>query len=364
MQILDLKLLNFRNYESLELTFSPKCNLIYGLNGTGKTNLVEAIYVLGLTRSFRGSVDKVLIQQDKTLTKIEGSVLNQGKDLYRLVISEDGKTAKVNGNKITKLSDYISKICVVLFSPDDLRMIKDSPSVRRKMVDVEISQLENNYLKYLNIYTKTLKQRNAYLKSLYLNSNESTEYLNILTLKLIDFGLKVHEERKKFVSKLNTFLSNIFEQITGISGLSFEYVSDYEKKSKEDLEKEYHKQLSRDMAFGKTHYGIHHDDYVFYFKDVNMKDYASEGQQKNAVIAFKIAETKMFQSEKNVCPILILDDLFSELDQEKIGHIMNLIDPDVQTFITTTEIDKVDENIRKVSKIFHVTAEEVREECL
>lgn len=361
MQILDLKLLNFRNYDSLSLTFSPKCNLIYGLNGMGKTNLVEAIYVLALTRSFRGSVDKVLIAQDKNLAKIEGTVLDREKSTYRIIISPEGKNVKIDGNKIAKISSYVSRICVVLFSPDDLRMIKDSPSVRRKMVDVEISQLNNSYIKYLNIYAKTLKQRNAYLKTLYINANSPTEYLNILTMKLIDFGLQIYEIRRKFVKLISSYIQKAYEEITGDASLEFQYHSDYEGKTREELAKEYQTYFKKDMMLGKTNFGVHHDDYVFYFKGVNIKDFGSEGQQKNAIIAFKIAEINIFREEKGIDPILILDDLFSELDQEKLDNIMRMIDANIQTFITTTDIDKVEERIKKESKKFKVLNGQVEE---
>ena len=184
MKIQHLKVLNFRNYEKMELDFSPNYNIIYGNNGVGKTNLVESIYVLALTKSFRGSVDKVLIMNNKDVCRVEGIISDKFETKYKIIIKADGKKVKINDTKVDKLSDYISKINVVLFNPDDLRFIKDSPSVRRKAINLEISQLNNVYLKNLNMYNKLVKQRNSYLKTTNINAYSSSDYLEILTNKI------------------------------------------------------------------------------------------------------------------------------------------------------------------------------------
>ena len=194
MKIHHLKLLNFRNYEKYEISFSPNYNIIYGNNGSGKTNLVESIYVLALTKSFRGTVDKVLIMNNKDVCRVEGIVSdNKYKNNYKIIIKDGEKRVKVNDTKIDKLSDYISKISVVLFNPDDLRFIKDSPSVRRQAINLEISEINNVYLKNLSMYNKVLKQRNSYLKMMSVNSNTSKDYLDILTNKIIDLGEKIYQ---------------------------------------------------------------------------------------------------------------------------------------------------------------------------
>ena len=199
MQIHQLKIVNFRNYDKLQVVFSHKCNLIFGNNVIGKTNLVEAIYVLALTKSFRGTLDKVLIKNGKESTKIEASIKNNIINNYQLMISNDGKKVKINNNNISKLSDYISKISVILFNPDDLRFIKDTPSIRRKNLNVDISQLNNIYLKLLNNYNKLLKQRNLYLKSMNINSNTDSDYLDVITDKLIEIGIKIYQYIKEFI---------------------------------------------------------------------------------------------------------------------------------------------------------------------
>lgn len=362
MKIHHLKLLNFRNYEKIELAFSPNYNIIYGNNGEGKTNLIESIYVLALTKSFRGSVDNVLIMNNKDVCRVEGTISDKYENVYKMVIKNGGKKVKINNTKVDKLSDYISKISIVLFNPDDLRFIKDSPSVRRKAINLEISQINNSYLKNLNIYNKILKQRNMYLKTTNINANSSREYLDILTSKLIDCGEKIYLSRRKYIDFLNDRIGDIYNKICGISDLNLEYVSDFKDFDKEVILKKYKETLNKDIILGKTSVGVHHDDIKFKFNGWNIKDYGSEGQQKNAVIAYKIAELEIFNQVRGNYPILILDDLFSELDRFKINNILNLINKDIQTFITTTDIDKISKEILSKSKLFEVIDGKVREE--
>jgi DNA replication and repair protein RecF len=203
MQIQELKLLNFRNYNKLSISFHNHLNIIYGQNGSGKTNLVEAIYVLALTRSFKQINDKALIKKETNLTKIEGVINNKYQTTYKVIITPDGKKVKVDNNKITKISDYISKINIVLFNPNDLKMIKDTPSIRRKYLNIGISQLNILYLKKLNDYNKLIKIRNAYLKKMYLNGNSLKSYLDVVTEKLIDLGMDIYDVRYKYLNLIN-----------------------------------------------------------------------------------------------------------------------------------------------------------------
>ena len=361
MKIHHLKLLNFRNYEKMEVSFSPKYNIIFGNNGSGKTNLVESIYVLALTKSFRGTVDKILLMNSKDVCRIEGEISDKYTDKYKLILKDGGKKVKINNTKIDKLSDYISKINVVLFNPDDLRFIKDSPTIRRKAINLEISQINNVYLKNLNMYNKLLKQRNSYLKTTNINANSSSEFLTILTNKLVDFGEKIYESRRKYINLLNQRVGDLYNSICGIQDLKLEYVSDYKDFDREKILKKYQDNLNRDIILGKTSIGVHHDDIKFKLEGYNIKDYGSEGQQKNAIIAYKLTELEIFYQVRGNYPILILDDLFSELDRFKINNILNLINDDIQTFITTTEIDKINDNVLINSKLFEVVDGYVRE---
>jgi len=360
MQITNLKLLNFRNYDKLELKFSNN-NIIYGKNGEGKTNLVEAIYVLALTKTFRSSNEKIIIKNGCDFTRIIGNVKDDISNNYELLINNNGKSVKINGNSYHKLSDYISNLKVIIFNPNDLQIIKDAPSVRRKLINISISEIDNNYLNLLSDYNKILKQRNSYLKTMYLNSNASNEYLDILTDKLIDIGIKIHDFRLSFINDINKLIKDIYKNISNIDSLEIKYISDFNNLSKENITKLYKKNKEKDMLFGMSRLGIHHDDILFKINNQELKDFGSQGQQKNAIIAYKLAEIEVIKNRLNKLPILILDDLFSELDIEKINNILNMIDKNIQTFITTTEIDKVNENIIKNSKIFHVEDNMIKE---
>ena len=264
-------------------------------------------------------------------------------------------------NTYKKISDYISKIKVILFNPNDLQIIKDSPSIRRKLLNVSISQYDNKYLKILSNYNKVLKQRNSYLKTMYINANTSKDYLNILTDKLINLGIEIYEYRKNYIEDINKKIEDIYEKISNIKGINIEYLSDYNNLSKDDIKKKYSEILEKDMLLGMTKLGIHHDDLLFKINDNELKEYGSEGQQKNAIIAYKLSEIEIFKEKINKLPILILDDLFSELDEEKINNILNLINKDIQVFITTTEIDKINKNIKEKSKLFHITESGIKE---
>lgn len=351
MQIRNLKLLNFRNYHSLELSFDEGLNIFYGQNGAGKTNIIEAIYFLALSRSFINIEDKNVISFDKEICKVEGTIFDKSENNFKIIIKSSGKNAKINNNSIIKLSDYISKIKIVLFHSDDLKIIKDSPGIRRKILNIEISQININYLKNLSIYNKLVKQRNAYLKMLYVNSNESIDYLKILNEKMVNYGYKVYLERKKQLEIINKNIDKYFKKFNNNpDSLVVEYISDYDNLSIKEILKKMEHLLSKDLFLKKTSFGVHHDDIVFKLNDHNLRLFGSEGQQKNAVIAYKFAEIESIKEQSKIQPIFILDDLFGELDKEKINNILDTLESKSQTFITTTDIDYLSDKIINNSK--------------
>lgn len=354
MKILNLKLLNFRNYEKLDLSFNESKNIIIGKNGMGKTNIVEAIYILAFTKSFRGSREDVVIKRNADLARIEGTFENIYKNDYKIIIKSKEKRVKINNKEVNRLSEYLSNINVVLFTSEDLKLIKDTPNTRRKLINIELSQFSNDYLKLLTYYNKVLKQRNQFLKSLYLNGNASKDYLFILTNQLIELGMKIFEYRKNFIEILNPYVNNNFKSITNNENLEIVYKSEYMNKTKEELQAIYKKELNKDIILGKTNMGVHHDDYDFILDGFNLRDYGSSGEDKNAIISLKMAEIELFKKEKGITPILILDDLFSELDENKISNILKFISNDIQTFITTTELNKISDEVLENSTIFEI----------
>lgn len=350
---------NFRNYDSLSLEFSNKQNIIIGDNGTGKTNIIEAIYVLAMTKSFRGSLDKVLISNGKNEMFVEGTIKDKINHKYKITITEEGKTAKINNYKVPKLSDYISKINVILFTPENTNLIKNSPSNRRNMLNMELSQFSVEYLHLLNEYNKILKQRNAFLKLMYVNNLADPNYLWILTEKMIDLGIKISNYRNSFVENINKYLDKIYYNITRKKGLKISYISSYKNKNCKDILLKYKNYFDKDITLGKTSFGIHHDDIIFSINGNSLKDYGSEGEQKNAIICFKLAEIEVFIKEKGKYPILILDDLFSELDSKKINNILKKLNKNLQIFITTTDIDNVNTNILNNCTVFNIKNKKV-----
>lgn len=354
MKIEKIKLTNFRNYNNTEVSFSDTLNIIYGNNGSGKSNIIEAIYLLALTKSFRTSTDQNLIKKDQVACNVKGTVVTNEKTTYEINLSEEGKKVFIDSDRVAKMSDYVSRINIVLYNPLDNKIINDSPAFRRKMLDIEISQINNEYLVLLSLYNKVLKNRNAYLKQLYLNGNASSEYLHILTTKLVQYGLKIHEIRVDYIKAINEAITKIYRNIFEYGDLEIKYKSLFTGKSFDKIMEMYQKNYKKEMALGKTAFGIHHDDIEFNLDGNNIKEYGSVGQQKNAIISFKLSELLIVKKIKNEYPILILDDLFSELDPIKINNIIKMLNKEVQTFITTTNIDNINKNLLKESTIFKV----------
>ena len=349
-----LELLNYRNYPKLKITFSPSKNIIYGKNGSGKTNIVEALYVLGLTKSFRNTSERNLIYKEKNNTKIKAKVVkNKKKTKYEVDLYKDGKKVMINNNIIGLLSNYISNIPIIVFFPDDLKLIKETPIIRRKFLNVELSFNDRLYLINVTKYNKLLKQRNSYLKQLQINGNQSKEYLDILTKKMIDYGKYIYSSREEFINYLNDNINDYYQKIVKKGHLKIKYVSNFNL-DEEKLIKKINDLYQKELLFGKTLIGTHLDDIEFYLDDNKVKDWASEGQLKNIVISIKLVEVKYIYEKLGYYPILILDDLFSELDKEKINNIINLLPNECQIFITTTEISKIKKSLRDNSKIIKV----------
>ena len=362
MKIDSLSLMNFRNYETLNISFG-NLNIIYGLNGSGKTNIVEAIYMLALTKSFRINNDKIMIKKGKIKAKIRGNVLKKNdENEFGVEISNDGKIVAINGEKQDKVSDYVSKINVILFNPSDTRLIDDAPSERRKMLNIEISQIYKEYLVVLTNYQRILKQRNFYIRGMYINGSYTSEYLDILTKKLVEYGKVICKYRQDFIDNINKYIISNYEKIFGSGTLKIRYVSTFKNKSEDDLIKRFKDNYQKELSVGKTLEGIHHDDIMFILDNNNLKEWGSEGQRKNAIISFKLAEINVINEIKGYYPILILDDLFSELDKEKITNLLGMLDRNVQTFITTTDLKKISKKVIKDAKKIKVCDGAIEEE--
>ncbi len=348
-------LTNFRNYSNLELNFDKKINIFTGNNAQGKTNILEAIYVLSLTKSHRCNKDLFLIKQDSLFTKINGEVNNNDlTNKYEVLINKEGKRVSINNKILKKMSNYISNINCIMFCPDDLEIIKGSPSTRRTFLNIEIGQFYNNYLKILNEYNKILKSRNEYLK----NNKFDKNYFDILTDKLIEKNIDIYYYRKEFIEKINNYIITIYKSITKKDKIKVIYETFVEGDNEQDirynLREKYDRVFDSELYQGMTLIGVHRDDFSVYIDNIKINNYGSQGQHRIAILCFKLAEIELYK-EKNINPIILLDDIFSELDVRKKASIIKYINNDLQVFITTTDLNNINKKLTKNADIFKVS---------
>lgn len=358
MKIQNLNLKNFRNYNKLDISFNDKLNIIIGNNAQGKTNILEAIYYLSITKPISINNDKSIIMRDKDGTSISTVVVDKDSSNKLTVnVTNNGKKLLINSNEIKKHSDFIGKLKVILFTPDSLGIIKEGPGNRRRFLNIEISQLYVRYINILNEFNVILKQRNEYLKII-REGNYNKEYMNILNEKFISLSIDIYKYRKKFIDLLNRYIGSIFKDISSYEGLSLRYITNIDLSDMNNIEKVLMEKIdagfNRDVVYGSTLIGPHRDDFSFILEDNDLLLYGSQGQLKMAVLALKLAEIEVF---KDICgenPVILLDDLFSELDINKRNKVINYLNKDMQTIITTTDLSNVDEEYINNSYIFEI----------
>ena len=356
-----IDLINFRNYEKLSVRFYKGINIIYGDNAQGKTNLLESIYVLGITKSHRSFIDNNLIMDTKNFSSISG-IINKGSlDInLKIIIENNKKVLNIDNSIIKRISDYISNMNIIIFYPDDLELLKGSPQIRRKYFNLELSQLYSNYYIVLNEYNKLLKIRNECLKKMANKIYVDKNYFDILTSYLVDKAIILMKMRGKYVEKINNYSPKIFKDIMELDNFNLKYnpsiniIFDNEDNYKENIIKFFNDKLYYDVKMCSTSYGPHKDDYEFLLDNVNLKNYGSQGQQRIAVLCLKLSEIEIFKKYKETTPILLLDDVFSELSDDKKNNLLKYISKDIQTIITTTELNNLDKRLIKKSKLFKI----------
>lgn len=350
---------HFRNYNDFQISFQPSINIIYGNNAQGKTNLLEAIYVLGMTKSHRSFIDSTLIQKNESAAYIKGNVFFQDQtETLEIGISKTKKLLKINHNEIKKMSDYISHMNLIIFYPEDLDLIKAGPSFRRRFMNLELSQLYSTYLDVLNDYNKLLKMRNDCLKQYVKGKYVDEGYLSILNQYFVMKAELIYRMRKKFVDKLNQYVPVIFEDISGLKSFSLNYHTNIDLESDISYQIQLLEKLKKhqevEKRLGVTLVGPHKDDLEFLLDGNLLKSYGSQGQQRMAVLALKLAEIKLFQDYKKDTPILLLDDVFSELDFHKRNNLLKHINHNTQTIITTTELELLDSKLIENASLIHI----------
>lgn len=353
MFIKSIKLENFRNYESLDLTFERGTNILYGDNAQGKTNVLEAIYLSATTKSHRGSKDKEVIRFSDEEAHIRTFLDKDGME-YRVDMhlrKNKSKGIAVNSQQLKKAAELLGLLNVVFFSPEDLSIIKNGPSERRRFVDMELCQIDKTYLYNLNQYIKVVNQRNKLLKDMYFNQIIDGS-LQIWNMQLLSYGKKLIERRSRFVNELNEIIYDIHKKL---SGGREEIQVIYEPDTKEDTFEEDLKLCNdRDMKYKTTTVGPHRDDFCFYINGVDIRKYGSQGQQRTAALSLKLSEIEMVRRASKDQPVLLLDDVLSELDSSRQNYLLNSIG-DIQTIITCTGLDEFINNRITIDKIFKVT---------
>ena len=334
MWISDIKLTNFRNYEKKEIKLNKNINVFFGENAQGKTNIIESIFLCSIGKSFRTNKEKELIKFNEEKAMVE--INFKKSDRYGNIKIEigDKKQIYLNGIKIKKLSELLGNINIVIFTPDDINILKGGPQNRRKFLDIMISQLRPNYMHVLTLYNKTLEQRNNYLKQIKLE-NKNSDLLDIWDEKLIEYGIKIYEYRKEFIEKIQNKIKNIHKEITqDKEEIEIEYFSD--ANTRQNFINELKSRRKLDIIKGFTTKGIHRDDFVVFINGREVEVYGSQGQHRTAILSLKLSELKVIYDEIGEYPILLLDDFMSELDDKRRKNFLNNI-KDIQVIVTCTE---------------------------
>jgi DNA replication and repair protein RecF len=352
LKINSLKLKNFRNYDLLSLNLNPATNIFYGDNAQGKTNILESIYLCGTSKSHRGTKDKDMILFGEEESHIEIIVDKKG-ITYQIDMhlkKNKPKGIAINHIPIKKASELFGVLNVVFFSPEDLNIIKNGPSERRRFIDMELSQISRLYLNNLSNYHRIISHRNHLLKDIYYNDS-LRETLDIWDMQLVDYGNKIIEERRKFLSQVNKIISIIHNKITG-NKEAIEII--YEPNiGKESFEEVLRRHRERDLKIMSTSSGPHRDDICFKVNGIDIRKFGSQGQQRTAALSLKLSEIELMKQITEDKPILLLDDVLSELDKHRQNYLLDSID-EIQTLITCTGVDEFVNHRFSINKIFNV----------
>ena len=334
MWIKKIKINNFRNYKSQEINLEKNINIFYGENAQGKTNIIEAIFLSSMGKSFRAKKDKEMIMLGEEKSNIEIEYEKTDRDGKIKIELGNKKIVYINGIKIKKLSELLGKVNVVIFTPDDINILKGGPQNRRRFLDIMISQLRPNYMYNLNLYLKTLEQRNNYLRQI-REENKNENMLDIWDEELSNYAINIYNYRKEFIEKIKNKIKNIHSEITNNKEeIEIEYLSECNSKEKYlELLKQRRK---LDVIKGYTTKGIHRDDFNIYINKKELGIYGSQGQHRTAILSLKLSELNIVKDEIGESPILLLDDFMSELDEKRRKNFLEKIN-DVQVIITCTE---------------------------
>lgn len=352
MIVKSLKLKNYRNYNLLNIEFDSKTNILYGDNAQGKTNILEALYLSGTTKSHRGTKDRDIIQFGNDESHIEMFIEKDGIDFQvdMHLKKNSPKGIAVNKIPLKRAGELFGIIHFVFFSPEDLNIIKEGPAGRRRFIDLELSQLDKVYLNSLSNYNRIINQRNSLLKDMY-REEHLAETLDIWDIQLVQYGNKVIEGRKKFIDKMNGIISKIHFHLTGgKEDIKLVYEPSVGSMT---LEQALKKNRERDLRMKSTSVGPHRDDICFMSGNIDVRKFGSQGQQRTAALALKLSEIELVKELIKDTPVLLLDDVLSELDKNRQNYLLDSIH-DIQTIITCTGLDEFVNYRFSINKIFHI----------
>ena len=359
MYIKTLELENFRNYENLKIDFDQGTTILFGDNAQGKTNILEGIFYLAITKSYKGCKDKDVISFGKEEAHLRGFISKADEEVRIDMHLRAGKAKGIalNLEKVKSAVDLLGTMNVVLFSPEDLYIIKEGPANRRHFVDMELCQLDSFYTYNLTNYNKIVNQRNSLLKDIYFNPTLK-DTLTIWDGQMISYGSKIIERRIQFVKQLNEIIFDIHKKL---SGNTEEIKIIYDPNTTlEKYEENVKNATDRDLKSKITSVGPHRDDFIFEVNGIDIRKFGSQGQQRTAALSLKLAEIELVKKITRDIPILLLDDVLSELDSNRQNYLLNTIG-DVQTIITCTGLDDFVNNRFKINKVYKVTKGSIEE---
>jgi DNA replication and repair protein RecF len=347
-----LHIQHLRNLDDVRLTLDHT-NIFVGPNGQGKTTILEAIFLLAFTKSLRTNKEKEAIQHQRPQASVWGQVM-EGDYVteYQITIKNDYKVTSINRDEIHKISDYVGHVPVVLFSPDDLELIKGEPGVRRRFFDLDVGQTSKYYLHELMMYRQLLKRRNDQLRQ----GQTNDEYMMLLTERLALYGEQIVEKRFEFIHQLIPFIQGVHSVLSNQKEIvTIEYHPKYQGTLFQDLNEKF----AMDLQAQSTSIGPHRDDFEIQLNGKDISKYGSQGQQRSVVLSIKLGLAKYIESIKHTAPLLLLDDVFSELDETRMNALLKVLPSNTQTFITTTTLDVVDPSKQANASIYYVDAGKV-----
>lgn len=372
MYLENLSLKDFRNFSELKVDFDPNVNIFVGSNAQGKTNLLEAIYFLALTRSHRTSSDRELINFGAKNATLEGMVhKSQVEVALKLRLTSKGKMAWVNRLQQHKLSRYVGQMNAILFSPEDLALVKGGPALRRRFMNLEFSQVNPEYLYFSSQYQQVLQQKNNYLKQLASGKANDQVFLEVLSDQLAAIASEIIIRRYRYINFLNSYAQDAHRQISDEQEeLAVQYHPSVSNLNQGDDIKIIHQKVlasfqknkAAEIRLGSTLSGPHRDDMIFLINGKNAREFASQGQQRTIALSLKLAEIQLVHQLTNEYPILLLDDVMSELDHKRQSNLLNYIHGKTQTFITTTDLVGISWEKIKAPKIFQIKSGEIVKE--